>query len=50
MHVFASGTIGFLVAIGCIVYAADHVLAILYSPLIVSGTVLALGMLPARRA
>ena len=49
MHILLSLTIGILVAIGVAIGAVDTLAAILYSPLIVSGTVVALSCLPMHR-
>lgn len=49
MHVLAAGMIGSVVAIGVVVFSEDRVMALLYSPLVVSATIVALGLLPERR-
>lgn len=49
MHVLAAGMIGSVVAIGVVVFSGDRIMALLYSPLVVSATIVALGLLPERR-
>jgi hypothetical protein len=49
MHCYASGVIGTVLAIGCIIFSRDPILALVYSPLVISGTIIALALLPTPR-
>jgi len=49
MHVLSSGIIGCALAIGCAIFSEDRVMALLYSPLVVSATIVALGFMPERQ-